>query len=226
MRTILVVGGSKGVGERLVALNIDHHRVINFSRSRPSVDHANLTHCEIDVLSDELPNLDELDQIFYCPGSINLKPFNRLTKQDFQRDLEINFFGAVKIIQAYLEILKKGDNPSITLFSTVAVKMGMTFHASVASSKGAIEGLVKSLASELAPTIRVNAIAPTITNTTLAASILRNEAMVEKMIDRHPLKKILDPEEVASMANYLSSPLAKSISGQIIEMDCGIVNLK
>ena len=92
MRTILVVGGSKGVGERLVALNIDHHRVINFSRSRPSVDHANLTHCEIDVLSDELPNLDELDQIFYCPGSINLKPFNRLTKQDFQRDLEINFF--------------------------------------------------------------------------------------------------------------------------------------
>jgi len=226
MRTILVVGGSKGVGERLVALNIDHHRVINFSRSRPSVDHANLTHCEIDVLSDELPNLDELDQIFYCPGSINLKPFNRLTKQDFQRDLEINFFGAVKIIQAYLEILKKGDNPSITLFSTVAVKMGMTFHASVASSKGAIEGLVRSLASELAPTIRVNAIAPTITNTTLAASILRNEAMVEKMIDRHPLKKILDPEEVASMANYLSSPLAKSISGQIIEMDCGIVNLK
>ncbi len=226
MRTILVVGGSKGVGERLVALNIDHHRVINFSRSRPSVDHANLIHYEIDVLSDELPNLDELDQIFYCPGSINLKPFNRLTKQDFQRDLEINFFGAVKIIQAYLEILKKGDNPSITLFSTVAVKMGMTFHASVASSKGAIEGLVKSLASELAPTIRVNAIAPTITNTTLAASILRNEAMVEKMIDRHPLKKILDPEEVASMANYLSSPLAKSISGQIIEMDCGIVNLK
>jgi len=226
MRTILVVGGSKGVGERLVALNIDHHRVINFSRSRPSVDHANLIHYEIDVLSDELPNLDELDQIFYCPGSINLKPFNRLTKQDFQRDLEINFFGAVKIIQAYLEILKKGDNPSITLFSTVAVKMGMTFHASVASSKGAIEGLVRSLASELAPTIRVNAIAPTITNTTLAASILRNEAMVEKMIDRHPLKKILDPEEVASMANYLSSPLAKSISGQIIEMDCGIVNLK
>ena len=177
-------------------------------------------------MSDELPNLDELDQIFYCPGSINLKPFNRLTKQDFQRDLEINFFGAVKIIQAYLEILKKGDNPSITLFSTVAVKMGMTFHASVASSKGPIEGFVRSLASELAPTIRVNAIAPTITNTSLAASILRNQAMVEKMIDRHPLKKILDPEEVASMANYLSSPLAKSISGQIIEMDCGIVNLK
>lgn len=226
MRTILVVGGSKGVGERLVALNIDHNRVINFSRSKPSVDHANLTHHEIDVLSDELPNLEKLDQIFYCPGSINLKPFNRLTRQDFQRDLEINFFGAIKIIQEYLDILKKGDKPSIILFSTVAVKMGMTFHASVASSKGAIEGLVKSLAAELAPTVRVNAIAPTITNTTLAASILRNDAMVEKMIDRHPLKKILDPEEVASMANYLSSPLAKSISGQIIEMDCGIVNLK
>jgi NAD(P)-dependent dehydrogenase (short-subunit alcohol dehydrogenase family) len=226
MRTILVVGGSKGVGERLVALNIDHHRVINFSRSRPNVNHANLTHYDIDVLSDELPNLDQLDQIFYCPGSINLKPFNRLTNQDFQKDLDINFFGAIKIIQAYLDILKKGDNPTITLFSTVAVKMGMTFHASVASSKGAVEGLVKSLAAELAPTIRVNAIAPTITNTTLASSMLRNDAMVEKMIDRHPLKKILDPQEVASMANYLSSPLAKSISGQIIEMDCGIVNIK
>jgi NAD(P)-dependent dehydrogenase (short-subunit alcohol dehydrogenase family) len=226
MRTILVVGGSKGVGERLVALNINQNRVINFSRSKPNMDHANLTHYEVDILSDELPNLNQIDQIFYCPGSINLKPFNRLTKQDFQHDLDINFFGAIKVIQTYLDILKKGDDPSITLFSTVAVKMGMTFHASVASAKGAVEGLVKSLAAELAPTIRVNAIAPTITNTGLASSILRNDAMIEKMVDRHPLKKILDPEEVASMANYLSSPVAKSISGQIIAMDCGIVNLK
>ncbi|MFD1316551.1 SDR family NAD(P)-dependent oxidoreductase [Namhaeicola litoreus] len=226
MRTILVVGGSKGVGERLVALNIDNNRVINFSRSKPNVDHANLTHFEIDILSDELPNLDQVDQIFYCPGSINLKPFNRLSQKDFQNDLEINFFGAVRVIQKYLDVLKKGHDPSIILFSTVAVKMGMTFHASIGAAKGAVEGLVKSLAAEFAPTIRINAVAPTITNTSLASSILRNDAMMEKMIERHPLKKILDPEEVASMANYLSSPIAKSISGQVIEMDCGIVNLK
>jgi NAD(P)-dependent dehydrogenase (short-subunit alcohol dehydrogenase family) len=141
-------------------------------------------------------------------------------------DLEINFFGAVHVIQKYLENLKSGSSPSILLFSTVAVKMGMGFHASIASAKGAVEGLVKSLAAEFIPTIRVNAIAPTLTDTPLAKSLLRNDQMIEKMIDRHPLKKILSPEEVADLATFLISERSGSITGQIFQMDCGIVSVK
>lgn len=226
MSTILVVGGSSGIGRALVAQNLDRHKIINFSRSNPGVNHSNFTHYKVDILSDELPILEQVDHICYCPGSINLKPFNRLSKNDFENDLNINFHGAVKVIQTYLNTLKKNKHSSIVLFSTVAVKLGMAFHASIASSKGAVEGLVKSLAAEFAPSLRINAIAPTLTNTPLASSILRNEAMIEKMIDRHPLKKILNPEEVASMATFLLSENASSISGQIFEMDCGITSIK
>jgi 3-oxoacyl-[acyl-carrier protein] reductase len=134
--------------------------------------------------------------------------------------------GAVKAIQKYLPALKKGQNPSIILFSTVAAKLGMPFHASIATAKAGIEGLVKSLGAELASVVRVNAIAPTITETTLAAGILRNDRMKENMMERHPMKNYLKPEEVASMANYLISDQAKSISGQVFEMDYGIVSFK
>ena len=122
--------------------------------------------------------------------------------------------------------LKKGTNPSILLFSTVAAKLGMPFHASVAASKSAVEGLTKSLGAELSPLIRVNAIAPTVTETDLAAKLLRNERMIDNIKERHPLKKFLQPKEVADMATFLISDKAKSISGQIFELDCGIVSFK
>ena len=166
------------------------------------------------------------DGLVYCPGSINLKPINRLSLDDFKNDFEINVLGAVKTIQKYLAVLKNGQQPSIVLFSTVASKLGMPFHASVAASKSAIEGLTKSLGAELAPTIRVNAIAPTVTDTDLASKLLRNERMIENMKDRHPLKKYLQPEEVADMATFLLSDKAAALSGQIFEMDCGIVSFK
>jgi NAD(P)-dependent dehydrogenase (short-subunit alcohol dehydrogenase family) len=110
-----------------------------------------------------------------------------------------------KTIQKYLPVLKKGTNPSILLFSTVAVKLGMPFHASIATAKAGVEGLVKSLGAELASTVRVNAIAPTITETTLAANILRNDRMKENMVERHPMKSYLKPEEVADMAAFITS---------------------
>ena len=146
--------------------------------------------------------------------------------EDFKNDYEINFLGAVKSIQKYLPNLKEGTNPNILLFSTVASKLGMPFHSSVASVKSAIEGLVKSLAAEYAPAIRVNAIAPTVTDTTLASKFLRNDRQKEQMIERHPLKKYLNPQEVASMAAFLISNKAASMSGQIFEMDCGITTFK
>ena len=226
MKTIIVVGGSKGIGNAIVIALLSSHKVINISRTEPEVTHENLTHYQCDVINDELPDLEAADGLVYCPGSINLKPINRLSIDDFKSDFEINVLGAVKAVQKYLAILKNGNKPSILLFSTVASKLGMPFHASVAASKSAVEGLTKSLGAELAPTIRVNAIAPTVTNTDLASKLLRNERMIENMNERHPLKKYLEPQEVADMATFLLSDKAASLSGQIFEMDCGIVSFK
>ncbi|NRB61200.1 MAG: SDR family oxidoreductase [Winogradskyella sp.] len=226
MDTVIVVGGSKGIGNAIVQSLLPNHNVINISRTAPELTHERLTHYNCDVLSDELPQADSVKALVYCPGSINLKPINRLSTDDFRNDFEINVVGAVKSIQHYLPALKKANNPSILLFSTVASKLGMPFHASVAASKSAIEGLTKSLGAELAPTIRVNAIAPTVTDTGLAAKLLRNEKMVENMKQRHPLKKYLDPQEVSEMASFLISNKAASMSGQVFEMDCGIVSFK
>ncbi len=177
-------------------------------------------------MNDDLPEIENIDTLIYCPGSINLKPIGSLSIDNFRNDFEINVIGGVKVIQKYLPILKKGNNPSIVLFSTVAVKLGMPFHASIATAKAGVEGLVKSLGAELASVVRINAIAPTITETSLSAGILRNERMKENMMERHPMKNYLQPEEVAQMADYLISEHAKSISGQIFEMDYGIVSFK
>ena len=226
MKTIVIIGGSRGIGSAIVKSLIETHKIVNISRTAPEVIHENLRHYQCDILHDELPNIASIDSLVYCPGSINLKPISRLTLDDFRNDFEINVLGAVKVIQKYLDVLKNGYKPSILLFSTVASKLGMPYHASVATAKSGIEGLVKSLGAEFAPTIRINAIAPTVTDTDLASKLLRNDKMIETMIERHPLKKYLKPEEVAGMAEFLVSEKASSISGQVFEMDCGIVNFK
>ena len=226
MRKIIIIGGSKGIGKAITESLLTTHQIINISRSTPEIQHENLTHYNCDVLVDELPEIDQADGLIYCPGSINLKPFNRLSIADFKTDFEINVIGAVKSIQAYTKTLLQSDSASVVLFSTVATKLGMPFHASVATAKSAVEGLTKSVAADLAPKIRVNAIAPTITDTELAAKFLKNERMIESTIQRHPLKKYLEPSEVAAMAEYLLSDVSKSISGQIFNLDCGIVSLK
>jgi len=226
MKNIVIVGGSKGIGSAILLQQLEHNRVINLSRNAPEISHPNLQHITLDILQDSLPDIDNIDTLIYCPGSINLKPIGSLHVDDFRKDFEINVIGAVKAIQKYLPVLKKGTHPSILLFSTVAVKLGMPFHASIATAKAGVEGLVKSLGAELASVIRINAIAPTITETSLASGILRNDRMKENMIERHPMKGYLKPEEVANMANFLISEQAKSISGQIFEMDYGIVSFK
>lgn len=226
MNNILIIGGSKGIGNAIIQNLIDENLIVNISRTPPIVSHQNLTHVDCDVLTDDLPELEKIDTLIYCPGSINLKPISRLKLDDFRSDFEINVIGAVKAIQHYLPSLKRSTQPSILLFSTVATKLGMPFHASVAAAKSAVEGLTKSLGAELAPSIRVNAIAPTVTDTSLASKLLRNERMIENITERHPLKKYLDPKEVADMATFLISKKAASISGQIFELDCGIVSFK
>ena len=226
MKNIVIIGGSKGIGNAILRQQVENNSVFNISRNAPDMTHANLTHFSLNVLQDALPEIENIDTLIYCPGSINLKPIGSLSVEDFRTDFEINVIGAVKAIQKYLPTLKKGIDPSIVLFSTVAVKLGMPYHASIATAKAGVEGLVKSLGAELASVIRINAIAPTITDTTLASGILRNDRMKENMVERHPMKGYLKPEEVASMANFLISENAKSISGQIFEMDYGIVSFK
>ncbi len=226
MKKIIIIGGSRGIGNAVANALLPTHQIINISRSVPAYTHSNLTHYSCDVITSDLPEIEQADGLIYCPGSINLKPFKRLSIEDFKTDFEINVIGAVKAIQTYTPALSKSDFSSIVLFSTVATTLGMPFHASVATAKSAVEGLTKSVAADLAPNIRVNAIAPTITQTDLAAKLLRNERMVENTIQRHPLKKFLAPSEVATMAAYLISDNSKSISGQVFKLDCGIVSLK
>jgi len=226
MKTYIVIGGSKGIGNAIVDSLLENNKVINISRTAPQHSHDNLTHYDCDILTDELPEIEHADGLVYCPGSINLKPIKRLSLDDFRVDYEINVIGAVKAIQQYLKILKNGNDPSIVLFSTVAAKLGMPFHASIAAAKSGVEGLVKSLGAEMATSLRINAIAPTVTNTELASKLLRNDKMIESIADRHPMKKFLQPEDVAGMAEFLLSEKAGSISGQVFEMDCGIVSFK
>ncbi|MCG8795638.1 SDR family NAD(P)-dependent oxidoreductase [Tenacibaculum finnmarkense] len=224
MKRIVIVGGSSGIGKAIVNKLKDTHKIINISRTAPE-EHENVTHYSCDVLNDELPVLEDINGLVYCPGSINLKSFTRLKVADFKTDFEINVVGAINTLKAYETSLAK-NNGSVVLFSTVASALGMPFHASIATSKSAVEGLTKSLAAEYATKIRFNAIAPTVTDTPLAKRLLRNEKQQESMQDRHPLKKYLTPKEVAGLASYLLSEDASSITGQIIPMDAGIVSVK
>ena len=227
MKNIVIVGGSKGIGNAILTSQLNlNNKVYNISRTAPEIKHPNLTHYNCDILNDELPEIELVDTLIYCPGSINLKPISMLTIDDFKSDFEINVIGAVKTIKKYLKPLKNGNNPNILLFSTVAAKLGMPYHASVAASKSAIDGLTKSLGAELAPTIRVNTIAPTVTDTDLASKILRNDKMKEVIAEKHPLKRYLNTNDVAAMADFLISEKSSAISGQIFNLDCGIVTFK
>ena len=226
MKNIVIIGGTKGIGKAIVSEVVDNNNVVCLSRNQTDFSHDNYTFHNFDALVDDYPDFESVDCLIYCPGSINLKPISTLSLDDFRNDFELNVIGAVRAIKKYLNLLKKSGSASILLFSTVATKLGMPYHASVSVAKSGIDGLVKTLGSELAPKVRINAIAPTITNTELASKILRNDKVIENMVERHPLKKILSSDEVAKMASFLISEDASSISGQIFNMDAGIVSFK
>lgn len=225
MKKHIIIGGSKGIGKEIIAHLPKEDEIINISRSDWQGDHEHVTNHNLDILVDELPDIEDVSSLIYCPGSINLKPINSLKEEDFRSDFEINVIGAVRAIKKYHRALKRSKG-AIVLFSTVASKIGMPFHASVAAAKSGVEGLSKSLAAELAPHVRVNCIAPTVTNTELASHLLRNEKAQESTAERHPLKRYLEPKEIASMAVYLTSDVANGITGQVICIDAGIGSVK
>lgn len=221
LKSFLIVGGTSGIGLALTnLLKEKKHSVITASRTGDIVYDA-----KVDVLDlSKLPPV--LDGFVYCPGSINLKPFHRLSEQDFLDDFTINVLGAVKTIQTILPLLKNSSQASIVLFSTVAVNQGMSFHTSVAASKGAVEGLTRSLAAEFAPKIRVNCIAPSLTDTPLAAKLVGNSEKRKVAADRHPLKQIGTADDIAELAYFLLSDQSKWMSGQVLGLDGGMSSLR
>ena len=225
-KNILLIGGSSGIGLATAKLLTQNHEVYIASRSSDSLTGLDIHHLPFDVTTDDLSTLDlpaELSGLVYCPGSINLRPFKGLKPEAFEADFQINVMGFVKSLQAVLP--KLTTNSSVVLYSTVAVKVGMPFHASVAASKGALEGLGKSLAAELAPKTRVNVIAPSITNTPLADRFLNNEAKMEKSAQRHPLKRVGEASDIAAMTRFLLSEDSSWMTGQILGLDGGMSTL-
>jgi 3-oxoacyl-[acyl-carrier protein] reductase len=228
-KNILIVGASSGIGYALAQKLIDADaHVISASRNAPVG--LDTQHLSFDVMTDSgevLTEITQLDGLAYCVGSINLKPFNRFTQEDFLKDYQLNVLGAVRTIQNTLPALKKSETSSIVLFSTVAVAVGMSFHASIGAAKGAIEGLTKSLAAEFVVNkIRVNAIAPSLTDTPLAKNLLSSPEKREASAKRHPIGRVGTPEDLANMAMFLLSDSASWISGQIMGVDGGMSTLK
>lgn len=225
MKNILVVGASSGIGLALAELLEKENNVYGTYNkheiSKPKYQFY-------DVLADQqLVNLPEvIDGIVYCPGRIELKPFARFKEEDFINDYKLQVTGVVKVIQQIMPNLKKSESASIVLFSTVAVGNGFPFHSLVSSSKGAIEGLTKALAAELAPKIRVNCIAPSLTNTPLASSLLSTDEKIAANAQRHPLKRVGEAVDIASAAEFLLSNKSSWMTGQILHIDGGMSTLK
>jgi NAD(P)-dependent dehydrogenase (short-subunit alcohol dehydrogenase family) len=227
----LIVGGSSGIGLALTKrLAAEGNKVVVLSRNQNQLElNDNIEHQKFDVL-DQLQNLpsfeEALDGLAYCPGSINLKPFKSFKEQDYIDDFKINVLGGVKVINQYLPNLKKVDKSSIVLFSTVAVQTGMPYHSSIAMAKGAVEGLTRSLAAEFAPKLRVNAIAPSLSDTPLASKILSTDEKKEASAKRHPLNSVGKAEEIANAAYFLISDESSWVTGQILHVDGGMSSLR
>jgi 3-oxoacyl-[acyl-carrier protein] reductase len=228
MKNILLIGGSYGIGLAIAKELQYENKVYIASRTNENIADMNVTHILFDATKDTLDITklpEKIDGLVYCPGSINLRPFKGIKPESFESDLQINFISLVKVIQTVLPNLTASNQSSIVLFSSVAATMGMPFHTSVAAAKGAIEGFAKALAAEYAPKIRVNVIAPSLTDTPLADKFLNNEVKREKSAERHPLKRYGTSEDMAQMASFLLSEKSSWISGQIFHVDGGMSTL-
>jgi 3-oxoacyl-[acyl-carrier protein] reductase len=230
-KNYLLVGGSHGIGFALAQrLAEAGHRLIVLSRTQGDLAQLpNVEHHVFDATNDPFPTEvlpAELHGMAYLPGSINLRGFSTMKAEQFREEFEVNCVGAVRCIQGALKSLKNTPESGIVLFSTVAVGTGMPFHASIAAAKGAVEGLTRSLAAELAPTVRVNCIAPSLTDTPLAAKLLSSDEKRAASAMRHPLKRVGSAAELAALATFLLSPDAAWITGQVIHADGGMGGLK
>ncbi|MFW5659308.1 MAG: SDR family NAD(P)-dependent oxidoreductase [Bacteroidota bacterium] len=229
-KNYLIVGGTGGIGSALTQRVAETGaNVFVVSRNAPDDKIDGVTYLQADVLEgklqlDELP--DELHGVAYCAGSITLKPFNSLKDEDFLNDYKINVLGAVHVLQGVMKHLRKSKDASVVLFSTVASTVGMPYHASIAAAKSAVEGLAKSLAAEWSKqNIRVNLVAPSITDTPMAEKLLDSEQKRENSAERHPIQRIGQPEDMAAAAFFLLTD-APWMSGQVLGVDGGMSSLR
>lgn len=231
MANYLIIGASSGIGKQLATqLATTDNRVYGtYNSTEENKSNDSLSYHQLNVLEEKL-NLDFLpvtiDGIVYCPGSINLKPFGRITPHDFVDDYKLQVVGAIKVIQSLYAKLRKSDNASIVLFSTIAVQNGFPYHSQVSASKGAIEGLTKALAAEFSPKIRVNCIAPSLTDTPLAANLMSTDDKKEANAAKNPMKRNGEVTDIANMAEFLLSDKANWITGQVMHVDGGYSTIK
>ena len=226
-KVYLFAGASSAIAlETAKQLQSEGHVVIGLSTKQLVNGYDDFFEVQ-DYTTSSFPKIENsLDGVVYFPGTINLKPFHRLTADDFINDFNINTLGAVAFAQAYLPNLKMAESSSIVFVSSVAAQTGLTFHSSIAMAKGALEGLTRALAAELAPQIRVNCVAPSLVNTPLGEKFINTPEKIEQMQKRNPLQKIGQPEDVASAITYLLSSKSKWVTGQVLHIDGGISTLK
>ena len=229
-KNYIFVGAGSDVSKELIRRMSDSDvRIIAFSRQEnPFPGQDNLDWNVLDAVSQGVPSSaipEQLHGFVYFPGTITLKPFTSLIMEDFSRDMEINFFGAARAVRSVIPAMRKTGSSSIVLFSTVAVVRGMAYHSSIAAAKAAVEGFARSLAAEYAPAIRVNCVAPSLTETGLAERLVSNEERKNSLAQRHPLKRIGQPDDIASAVEYLLSEKSSWVTGQVIGVDGGMSTL-
>ena len=208
-----------GQDAHLVARNEDELKSIS--------DNLGFTFTVVDVLEDGFidkvrsdTSESDISGLAYCVGSIDLKPLKRVTESDLHQCMKLNLYSAIETIKGFQDDLKK-NHGSIVLFSSVAAQKGFTNHTIIASAKAAVEGLTVTLAAEFAPTIRVNCIAPSLTDSKISQSMLKSEVVAEALAKAHPLKRLGEGKDSAALANFLLSDESSWVTGQIIGVDGG-----
>lgn len=227
-RSYAIVGGSSGIGLALVQrLLAAGHTVHAAARNSAPLSALGVSVQPFDAESPApLTWPEKLDGLVYCPGTITLRSFGRLTEVDFLRDLRVNLLGAIAALQSAHPALRASGSGSVVLFSTVAVAQGMPMHASIAASKGAVEGLARSLAAEWAPHVRVNVVAPSLTDTPLAGALLADEGRRAAAAKRHPLQRIGEAEGIAASVEHLLSPESAFMTGHVLRIDGGLSSVR
>lgn len=230
MKNFLIVGGSSGIGNQTARLlsGQGHQVWATYFKSQPDESLSGVRWMQWSAAdpfdASVLP--ETLHGLAYCVGAIPLKPFQSTTDRDFLDDFSLQVVGATRVLRAVLPRLKTSEQASVVLFSTVAVQTGFPYHSVVSASKGAIEGLVRALAAEWAPRIRVNAIAPSLTDTPLASRLLAGDEKRKAAAERHPLRRVGTALDQAQAAVFLLTEASAWITGQILHVDGGISNLK